>query len=650
MRFTRRVGYVLGLCVALAASGLRAEVRLPPIFSDNMMLEQGKPVPICGTAAPAEKVAVEIFGQRKEATADASGNWQVTLEPLNRVSKPTSMQVTGSQSKTLTIKNVLVSDVWLASGQSNMEMRVREVDNAAEEIKAANYPEIRFFMVKRELASAPRKDASGQWLVCTPENVAGFSAVAYFFAREIHTSYGIPVGVINSAVGASSCEAWTPADVLRADKALPQPADIPPEEYPDWTTYDAVRKKVYEAAANKDPGIKRECLAWATPEYDASAWKDVRVPGSIESQGMNIDGAVWFRTEVELPDSWVGKDAQLYLGPIQQNSVAFVNGTEIARKDNDRQVYVFRTHKIPGTLIRAGRNVIAIRVFNEIGPGGFFPDYPAPLRIYREGAGEVLLPKTWKCQVELEMKPTKMARDLPAGYHVPCALFNAMIAPFTQFPVRGFLWYQGESNAGRWDQHSILFPAMITSWRKLWGDDTLPFYYVQLASYRERKREPDNGGWAFIRESQTKTLALPNTGMAIAIDIGDATNVHPKNKQDVGKRLARWAKRDCYGETGTVVSGPLFASSVVEGDRIRINFTHLGGGLVAKGGELKGFAIAGPDKVFRWGNARIEGDSVLVWSESLPNPAFVRYAWADNPECTLYNTAGLPAVPFRTDR
>ena len=643
-----RLTCLAGLVVVLAAGGLRAEVSLPAIFSDNMVLQQGKPVPVYGTAAPAEKVTVEICGQRKQATADAAGDWKVMLEPLTWQSEPTEMRVTGTNA--LRIKNVLVGDVWLASGQSNMAMRVSDAYNAPEEIKAANYPEIRFFMVGRDLASAPRKDTAGKWLICTPENVKGFSAVAYFFAREIHASYGIPMGVINSAVGASSCEAWTPVDILLADRALPQPAAIPPEEYPDWKTYDAVRKRIYEAAAHKDPGIKPECLEWTAPDYDASAWKDVTVPGSIESRGMNIDGAVWFRTEVDLPADWAGKDANLYLGPITQNSVAFVNGTEVGRRNNDGHEWVFRTHRIPGNLVKPGKNVIAVRIFNEVGLGGFHPGYPAPLKVYRDGAGEVMLPKTWKCQVELALEPAKIARDLPRGYKVPCALFNAMIAPFTRYPVRGFLWYQGESNAGRPDQHSILFPAMISSWRKLWGDETLPFYFVQLASYQARREKPCDETWAFMRESQTKTLSLPHTGMAIAIDIGDATDVHPKNKQDVGRRLALWAKRDCYGETDTVVSGPLFASSTVEGDRIRIHFTHLGGGLQAKGGELKGFAIAGADKQFVWAKATIDGDSVVVWSEDIPNPEYVRYAWANNPECTLYNAAGLPAVPFRTDK
>lgn len=647
-KIIQRAGYIIIFSVVCATSPLPADVSLPSIFSDNMVLQQGKPIPIHGTADPAEKVVVEIGGQSKATTADAAGNWQVTLAPLDRLSAPTTMRITGS--KMITIKNVLVGDVWLASGQSNMEMRVRDVNNAAAEIQQADYPEIRFFMVKRDMASAPRKDTDGKWLVCSPQTVKTFSAVAYFFAREIHGSSGIPTGIINSAVGASSCEAWTPADVLAADQSLPAPSTIPPEEYPDWKTYDALRKQLYESAAWKDTGIKPECLAWAKPEYDASGWQEIRVPGNFEAQGLNIDGAVWFRTEVNLPDTWAGKDAQLYLGLITQNSVAYVNGTEIARTENNGRQYVFRTHKVPGKLVKPGRNVIAVRIFNEIDQGGFYPSYPAPLKLSQSGAGEVLLPKVWKYKVELGLKPAQISRRLPFGYKVPSALYNAMIAPYTEYPIRGFLWYQGESNAGRAEQHTLLFPAMIQSWRRLWGDETLPFYFVQLASYQKREKEPSEGGWAWIRESQAKTLALPHTGMAVTIDIGDATNVHPKNKQDVGKRLALWAKRDCYGATDTVVSGPQFASAAVEGNRIRIKFTHLGGGLKIRGNELKGFAIAGPDKVFRWAQAKIEGDSVLVWNESIENPEFVRYAWATNPACNLYNAAGLPAVPFRTDK
>ncbi|MDA3926090.1 MAG: beta galactosidase jelly roll domain-containing protein [Kiritimatiellae bacterium] len=639
---------IITVFIFLVACGVHADIKMPAIFSDNMLLQQGKPVPVYGTADPSEKVTVKFCGQSKATTADAAGNWKVTIEPLKKLAKPTEMRVIGKN--TIVIKNVLIGDIWLASGQSNMEMRVRDVNNAADEMKAADYPEIRFYMVTRDMASAPRKDTAGKWLVCTPENVKQFSAAAFFFARELHTTYRIPMGVINSAVGASACEAWVPKEILLADKFLPQPADIPAEEYPDWKTYSAVQQSVYDAAAHKDPGIKSDSLKWASPDYDAADWKEVAVPGSIESRGMNIDGAVWFRTEVDIPAGWVGRAARLYLGPITQNSIAYFNGKEIGREKNNQSQWVFRTHTIPAELLKAGRNVVAVRIFNEINQGGFHPGYPAPLKVSQKGSGEVMLSRKWKCKVELSLEPAKLSRILPYGYKVPCALYNAMIAPFTNYPLRGFLWYQGESNAGRSKQHDVLFPAMITSWRKLWGDLTLPFYFVQLAAYQARMKEPGNGGWSAFRESQTKTLSLAHTGMAIAIDIGDATNVHPKNKQDVGKRLALWAKRDCYGDKDIVVSGPIYKSSAVEGDRIRIKFTHVGGGLIVKGDELKSFAIAGEDKKFVWGKAKIEGESVVVWNETIPKPAYVRYAWANNPECTFYNAAGLPAVPFRTDK
>lgn len=633
--------------LATLASGLRADVQTPVTFADNMLLQRGKPIPVHGKAAPAESVTVEFAGQRKEARADATGKWRVVLDSLSASSEPEEMRVSGQN--TITIKNVLVGDLWLASGQSNMGVRVHEVDNAKAEMEAANYDGIRFFMVTTDLSSAPRPEPAGQWQVCTPENVRQFSAVAYFFARELHTRQRVPIGIINSAVGSSSCEAWVPADVLRADASLPQPPTIPPEEYTNWKTYDAVRMQVYHDAAAQDPGIREECLAWATPDHDASDWKDVVVPGNIESQGMKIDGAVWFRCGVELPEAWAGKDASLYLGLIAQNSIAYFNGTEVGRMENKGGTYVFRTHKVPGNLVKTGRNVVAVRVFNEVGPGGFYPEYPRPLSL-SQGKDEMRLPKTWQCKVELAVEPGKLARNLPVGQQLPTALYNAMIAPYTSTPVRGFIWYQGESNAGRTQQHDVLFPTLIRSWRHLWNDETLPFYFVQLASYKERQPNPCDEPWAFFRESQAKALALPHTGMAVTIDIGDATNVHPTNKQDVGKRLALWACRDCYGDTDLPVSGPLYASNSVEGNGIRIRFAHVYGGLVAKGGVLKGFAIAGADKVFVWADAKIDGDTVLVWSDAVPNPAYVRYAWAYNPECTLVNAAGLPAVPFRTDQ
>jgi len=633
--------------LVLPIFGLHADVQLSATFADNMLLQRGKPIPVYGRAAAAEKVVVEFGGQRKETTAGDAGRWRADLDPLSASSTPAEMRIIGQN--TIVIRNILVGDLWLASGQSNMGVQVRKVNHAEAELKAANYDGIRFFMVRRDLSSAPRAEPEGDWKLCTPKNARSFSAVAYFFARELHTRHSVPIGIINSAVGSSSCEAWVPADALRANKSLPQPPSIPPEEYKDLKTYKAVRMKVYRDAAAKDPGIREECLAWATPNHDASDWKEMTVPGNMEARGLKIDGAVWFRCEVELPEAWAGRDASLYLGFIGQVSIAYVNGTEVGRKNNNGGVYVGRTHRIPGKLVRPGRNVVAVRIFNEVGNGGFHPSYPRPLTI-AQGPAKILLPKSWKYKVEVAFKPKELARKLPSEYSLPTGWYNAMIAPYTSTPLRGFIWYQGESNAGRTKQHDVLFPTLIRSWRDLWGDETLPFYFVQLASYQKRKTEPSAGGWAFFRESQGKALALPHTGMAVTIDIGDATNVHPKNKQDVGKRLALWACRDCYGDPDIAVSGPLYASNSIEGTRIRIRFAHTYDGLEAKGGELKGFAIAGADKKFAWANAKIDGDTVLVWNDAVPAPAYVRYAWAYNPECTLINSAGLPAGPFRTDR
>lgn len=633
--------------VACAAGVLLGDVRMPAVFSDNMVLQKGKPIPVRGWASPGEQVAVEFAGQRKEATADAAGKWQVRLDPLAAATAPAEMRVTGQN--VIVIRNVAVGDVWMASGQSNMEMAVRSVSNAAQEMAEADYPGIRFFMSERDLSSAPKDDCAGKWVVCEPKSVAPFSAAAYFFARELHRKYGLPMGVINSSVGASSCQAWTPAEVLTADKTLPQLANVAPENYTSWKTYLAFKNGTYDRCSYADTGIKPECLAWAKPDLDEAEWKDFKAPGNIEAQGMDLDGAVWFRKTVEVPAELAGQNLTLALGPISDNDVAFVNGEKVGATENNWREWVFRNYAVPGRLVQPGRNVIAVRIFNRIGNGGFYPGYPAPLRLARDGENAVILSGVWKCKVERAEKPAALPGPLPSVYSVPAAFFNAMIAPFTTYPLRGFIWYQGEGNAGAAKQHDTLFPAMIESWRKGWGDDKLPFYFVQLASFRAREAQPSEGGWPRLRESQMKTLALHDTGMAVAIDIGEAMEIHPHNKQEVGRRLARWAMRDCYGERDVEVSGPLYAANAVEGDKIRIRFTHAGGGLKAKDGALKGFAIAAADKKFVWADARIDGETIVVWKEGVKSPAYVRYAWADNPECTLVNGAGLPASPFRTD-
>jgi len=640
-------GKAIACVVACAAGLLWGDVRMPAFFSDNMVLQKGVPLPVGGWAAPGEKVAVEFAGQRKETAADAVGKWSVRLDPLTASTAPAEMRVSGRN--TLVIRNVLVGDVWMASGQSNMEMAVRGVSNAAQEMAEADYPGIRFFMIERDLSSAPKDDCAGKWVVCAPTTVAPFSAAAYFFARELNRKYKIPTGVINSSVGASSCQAWTPASVLTADKTLPQLPDVAPENYTSWKVYLAYRNGEYDRSSYSDTGIKPECRDWAKPDFDDAGWKDFKAPGNIEAQGMAIDGAVWFRKTFDVPAELAGQNLTLALGPISDNDVAFVNGEKVGATENNWREWVFRNYAVPGKLIKAGRNVVAVRIFNRIGNGGFYPGYPAPLRLEKPDGKTVVLSGVWKCKVERAEKPAKLPGPLPSVYSVPNAFYNAMIAPFTTFPIRGCIWYQGEGNAGAAKQHDTLFPAMIESWRKAWGNPTMPFYFVQLASFRPREAQPTEGGWPRLRESQLKTLSLHDTGMAVTIDIGEALQIHPHNKQDVGRRLARWAMRDCYGEKGIEVCGPIYASNAVEGGKVRIRFTHTSGGLQAKDGALKGSAIAGADKKFVWAQARVDGDTVLVWNDGVTAPRFVRYAWADNPECTLVNGENLPASPFRTD-
>ena len=634
--------------LVLPVTALRAEVVLPATFADNMLLQRDKPLPVYGLAKPGEKVVVAFAGQRHESAADAAGAWRVTLAPMAASAAGREMTVTGENS--IVLKNVLVGDLWLASGQSNMQVSVRDAMNAKEEIAAAKYDNIRFFMVKSALASTPQQDPAGEWQLCTPENAPKFSAAGYFFARELATTQDVPIGIVNCAIGSSSCQAWVAADVLRSDPALPQPLAIPAEEYQDWATYDALRRKIYADAAYKDPGMLPECAAWAQPDFDDGDWRDMKVPGSIESQGLKIDGAMWYRAAITVPESWAGKNASLYLGIIAQNSVAYFNGAEIGRRENNGGIWIFRTHPVPGEAVKAGRNVIAVRVFNENGSGGFHPTYPRP-QYLGLGDEKVMLPAVWRFKVETAYEPRALSRNLPEPYHLPTGFYNAMIAPLASMPLRGFIWYQGESNSGNPKQHDVLFPTLIRSWRELWQDDQLPFYYVQLAAYQKPQEQPVEAGWPDFRESQTKALAVPLTGMASAIDIGDAHDVHPKNKQEVGRRLALWARRDCYGEKDLAVSGPLYSGFAREGAAIRVRFSYCYDGLAVKGDKLKGFAIAGADMKFVWADARIDGqDSVLVWSKDVPEPAHVRYAWANNPDCTLFNQAGLPAGPFRTDQ
>jgi len=483
-----------------------AEVSLPPLFADHMVLQRGRKLPVWGQADAGEKVTVSLAGQTKVATADADGAWRVDLD---QVTSTDALTLTVSGKNQVEITDVLMGEVWLCSGQSNMNWRVQSSLNFAEEKAAANYPRIRHFQIGSKVSQTPLKTFTGRWAVCAPGTVGAFTAVGYFFGRTLHEATDVPIGLIHSSWGGTPAEAWTSRPVLGSIE----------ECRPILERFEQALERYPEAKEAYDKRMED----WKQKVKDAKA------------------------------------------------------------------------------------------------------------------AGE---------------KPPRRPRP-PMGethQHSPAGLYNGMINPLIPFAIRGAIWYQGESNAGRAYQYRKLLPGMVNCWRTAWGQDDFPFGIVQLANFRAQQTDPNEASsWAELREAQLMTAQnTPNTGLAVIIDVGEDKNIHPKNKQDVGKRLGAWALATVYGRK-RVYSGPVFESMSVEGSKARLKFTHAGGGLTGRDGELKGFAVAGEDKTFHWAEASIDGNSVVVSSPDVQKPVAVRYGWANNPTCTLYNKEGFPATPFRTD-
>lgn len=639
------------------AGPAHAEVRLPAIIGDNMVLQRGMKARIWGTSDPREKVTVIFEKTSLHTVADTRGHWEVWLPPLE-AGGPFELTIKGAN--VLTVKNILVGEVWLCSGQSNMEWPLVNTLDGADAVKNANHPQIRLFTVAKQTSVSPLTDVEGRWVVTTPEEAAHFSAVGYFFGRELHQQLKVPVGLIDSSWGGTPAEAWTSHEALVSAPAL-RPIL---ERYQSSLTAPPQTKETYARALAEweeknlhlDPGNKGEASGYADPATLTADWSKIDLPNQIETAGMLIDGAVWFRRVVEVPESWSGKDLVLNLTPIDDHDITYFNGTKIGStgRETPNSYMVPRKYVVPGSLVHSGPNVIAIRVFDSAGEGGF--SRGGAMSIGPTGSGEsdvISLRGTWDYKVELALEPKRPDWSIrPEAIGVsnqnnPSNLYNAMIAPLVPFAIRGVIWYQGESNAGRAYQYRTLFPVMIRDWRKAWGRN-FPFYFVQLANWRARKTEPGESDWAELREAQLMTLTEPQTGMAVTIDIGDENDIHPRNKLDVGRRLAAWALSKTYGRS-VIASGPLFDRFSIEDNKVVIRFKHAGGLKTFDGGPVKGFAIAGADRRFVWAEARIEGETVVVSSPSVPRPVAVRYAWADNPIGNLHNKAGLPASPFRTD-
>lgn len=632
----------------LVAHMTNAQVKLPRIVRDSMVLQRDSKVNVWGWAAANEKVTVQFNKKNYNTKADASGNWRVSLPPTAG-GGPYTIDIRASNR--ITLKDVLFGDVWFCSGQSNMvhQLNIHDV-TYANDIATANFPEIRQFWIPTLTnLQGPQSDLpAGNWKPAVGEEIRPFSAVAFFFAKKIYDKYKIPIGIINASVGGSPIEGWMSEEGFKNFPALS--ATVQKNKDTAYVN-DANRRAASSNTNRLAPPIDNGMAAatkWYDPSYVPKNWRSINVPGYWEDQGMkDLNGIVWYRKEIDVPASMSGKPARIFLGRIVDADELYINGKRIG---NTTYLYPQRRYPIAGDVLKPGKNLLVVRITNSNGKGGFVPDKPYCLFA---GADTIDLKGEWEYKVGAVFKPIS-GRGGFAGINPasePTAFYNAMVAPEINYTIKGFLWYQGEANAGRAWNYDSLQIALVNNWRGLWNQGSLPFYYVQLPGFMDYNYLPSESGWAQLREAQLKALSVPNTAMAVAIDLGEWNDIHPDNKKDVGERLALAALNVTYGEKNIEYSGPLYHSFVIDGNKIAISFTHTGSGLITSDGEAPGdFAIAGADKKFVWAKTKIEGDKVIVWSEEVPEPKYVRYAWADNPvQANLYNKEGLPASPFRTD-
>ena len=642
-QFKKHFGGVVTIALLLCQS-LFSDVRLPRLISDGMVLQRDTKINIWGWADADEEITITFLGEIYRAAAGENGEWNVTLPSLN-AGGPYDMLITADNQ--ILLKNILIGEVWVCSGQSNMDLNMGRVAPLYErEIAQSTNSNIRrFFVSARYDFNEPKRDLdSGSWESASPETISRFTATGYFFAKSLYEKYNIPIGLIHASVGGSPAQAWLSESALK--------------EFPDHlaeakifqdSTYineieaeDRARSAAWYNLLNQsDAGFKNE-KSWFDPQTDVSGWSSTSVPGFWKDQGIgDKNGVVWFRKEFHIPNSMAGQSAKLLMGRIVDADSVYINGTFVGTTSYQ---YPPRRYAVPANVLKSGKNIIVTRVVNTSGVGGFIQDKPYELIV---GNQSIDLKGEWRFKRGAAMEP--LAPQTFIRWK-PMGLFNGMIAPLLNYTIKGVIWYQGESNTSNPQEYGRLFPALIFDWRQQWQQGNFPFLFVQLANYMAPQPQPSESNWAELREAQLKTLAVPNTGMAVTIDIGEWNDIHPLNKKDVGNRFARAAQKIAYDED-IVYSGPLYESMIIRGGKIIITFKNTGSGLITNdGGELKYFAIAGADKKFVWANAKIEGNTVVVWHEKIKEPVAVRYAWADNPDgANLYNQEGLPASPFRTD-
>ncbi|AZA54467.1 sialate O-acetylesterase [Chryseobacterium sp. G0201] len=615
-----------------------AKIKLPKLVSDGMVLQRDEKIKIWGTADIGEKVQVNFKNKKYHTVADNLGKWKIIL-PKMKSGGPFTMTI-----NEITLKNILIGDVYLCSGQSNMELPMRRVKTLyPQELQNANNTNIRFFTVpqKYDFKIVQNNLDGGNWEETNPQNIQNFSAIAYFFAKEMYEYNKIPVGIINSSLGGSPIQAWMDENSL---KKYPEYLS----EAQKWRNDELISKTEssekalsngwYAELDQLDAGIANH---WEKPEFDDSNWKKMNVPGSWEDVEKPFDGSIWFRKEIDLPKGAEKNTGFLNLGRIKDADVTYINGKKVG---NVTYEYPPRWYDIPTGVLKEGKNIIAVRITNGSGRGEFIKDKDYFLQI---GSEKIDLKSEWKYKIGAIMN-----RPAPGQTFIrwkPTGLYNAMLNPLIQYPIKAVLWYQGESNTAKPQEYQDLLSTMILDWRNKWNQKDLPFLIVQLANFMETKPEPTESNWAELREQQRKvSKTIPNTGLAVTIDIGEWNDIHPLNKKDVAKRLSLQAQKTLF-DKNVIADGPVYQSMKIKGNKIILSFKK-GTDDFSSVSELKGFSIKGKERIFKWAKAKIEGNKIIVWNDEINDPIAVRYAWADNPDkANLKNKSGLPASPFTTE-
>ncbi|WP_338357096.1 sialate O-acetylesterase [Yeosuana marina] len=634
----RKILTVLTLVVSIYAN---ANVELPLLFNDGMVLQRNQPIPVWGWANANERIEVHFKEQVVKTKTDKQGKWSVRLKP-ETAGGPYELTVKGKN--TITIKDVLVGEVWLCSGQSNMEFSVSQAMNAEQEIKNSNYPLIRQFLVEKEMSSTPKEQLkSGIWQASNPATVGNFTAVGYFCAKKLYQELKIPIGIINASWGGTCVETWTSREGFENSDEFKDM--ISKYSKIDMDSLAEKQKKTIldkiESIQGSKPSLDKES-SFKAIAFDDSNWPEMQAPKLWEHQQFpNLDGVVWMRKSIVVSKEDADKEATLELAKIDDDDVTYINGVEVGTTIGyDKK----RIYNVPAGVLKEGSNSIAVRITDYTGGGGIWGD-ASNLKLTLQNT-VIPLAGQWKFNV-VEIK----SEVSPNSY--PSLLYNAMIYPLIPYSIQGVLWYQGEANVSRAQQYKKAFPLMINDWRSKWNQGDFTFYFVQLSSYDEFGGNSNKGSkWAELREAQSFTLeTVPNTGMAVTVDIGNAKDIHPTNKQDVGKRLAAIALHDIY-KHDIVFSGPIFKSMEKKENKIILTFDTMGSGLMTtdKYGYIKGFEIVGENNVFYYAKASISGNKVIVYSDKVNKPIAVHYGWSDDAgDCNLYNKEGFPASPFRTD-